>query len=248
MKPILLAAVGLLAATTVVAGEPARLPLSIDDIEWSSRDAEVSSEGKREVRFSSEHAQSSVSLDAADFAVGPGPAAPASFTLVREPGTLTCRGRHEAARLQGTCRFTGAIAFEDALAARGVTLRERRDLFALALVDATATLVDDLAREGYAIGHDDDLMAVAALKVTGEYVRSLKAAGLRARGIDDLVACRALGIDAAFLGAMAAAGYPSLDAREAIELRAVGVTPAYAETMNRVAGAMRAVDAAGGMQ
>lgn len=248
MKPLLLVAVGLLAATIGTAGQSAREALSIDDIEWTARDADPSRPGERRVQFTSGQSRSSASIEAAKLAIAPESDGTVGFTLVREPGSLACRGKRGTDRLRGTCRFTGSLAFEDALAARGVTLRKRRDLFGLALVDATTTLVDDLAREGYPIRHHDDLMAVAALEVTGAYVRSLKTAGLRARGIDDLVACRALGVDEAFLRAMAAAGYPSLEAREAIELRAVGVTPDYAETMNRVVGALRAVDLAGGMQ
>ena len=243
MKPILFLAAMLFAAASGAAGENARRALVIDDIEWTLREPAPATGQGRQLTISSHGSINSASLERGEFDDLRWNEVEQGFTLEREAGKLACRGK-----TSGTCRFTGSLDYEEALAERGLELEHRRDLLALALVDATTALVDDLAREGYPIRKDGDLMAVAALKVTGAYSRALRAEGLRARGIDDLVACRALGIDGDFLRAMAAAGYASLEARDAIALRAVGVTPAYADTMNRLAGAVRAVDAAGELQ
>ena len=173
---------------------------------------------------------------------------PVRFAVAAEAGRTECTGVRNGARAKGECRFVSSPAYETGLAQRGVRLERRRDLFALALVDARLALVDELSRDGLAPADSGDLIAAAALGVTGRWAHDLREAGLDIGKFDDLIAARALKLDGAFMRAMAAAGYPRLTARQAITMKAVGVTPSYAAAMNRAADAAQQVEGMGGLQ
>jgi hypothetical protein len=160
---------------------------------------------------------------------------PVSFVLNREAGALTCSGSvTEANHAAGTCRFEPHEDFVRGMAARGVELDERDDLFGLTLVDAHLASVDGLKQAGFRVADSGDLMTVSALQVTPEFAVGLKTAGLRIEDLDNLVSARAVGVDPAWLSAMAAAGYRHLDADQAIAMRSLGITPDYARRMARV--------------
>lgn len=222
-----------------------------DDLTWSLERNDRGENRSVEIRTADRHTNVTVAVDRLDDARGLEPGAadgPVSFAVRREAGEATCRGTRRGNAVAGTCRFVSSPNFEEGLAQRGVKLGKRKNLVALALVDAHLALVDDLSREGLPITEDDDLIAASALKVTGPWVREIKQAGLRLDKVEDLYAARALNVDAAFLRAMAAAGYPNLTVSQAITMKAVGVTPAYAEAMNRAAGAAHAVEGLGELQ
>jgi hypothetical protein len=159
-----------------------------------------------------------------------------TFSLQREPGTISCSGTLRTGRGSGRCRFVSAPAFEAALARRAIPLPRRETLFELALVDARIARADGLGRAGFPMRNTADLIGASALDVSESYAEGLKTAGLSIRSFNDLIACRALKIDPAWVRSFAQAGY-RLDARRAIALKATGVTPDYARTIN--AGAAR---------
>jgi hypothetical protein len=166
-----------------------------------------------------------------------------TFTLVREAGTLACRGRAErAGEAFGTCRFGPDKGFTDALSRRGLPPEDSAEVLALALVDARVAPVDGLLDAGYRFEDAGEVVAVAALDVTAAFAGELRGAGLTIDDLDDLVAARALHIDGAWLGEMARAGYPGLTAGQAIQMRALGVTPDYVRRMTRVLSALGGIE------
>ena len=213
-------------------------PLMIADLRFEEISRGV------EIRTADGRSSVSVKRERLSEASGLGGDGPVRFVIVAEAGRTECSG----ARGEGHCRFASSPAFETGLAQRGVELERRRDLLALALVDARLALVDQLSRDGLAPANSSHLVAAAALGVTGAWAHELKEAGLAIAEFDDLIAARALKLDGSFIRQMAAAGYPRLSARQAITMKAVGVTPAYAEAMNRVVDAAQAVEGMGELQ
>ena len=158
-----------------------------------------------------------------------------AFTIVREPGTIACRGTAEASYDgRGTCAFTPDESFKADLRVRNLSPRDRGELLAMTLLGADRALIDGLIRAGVAPESAEDVIAAAALEVTPEYVAGLKSAGLDLRTIEDAVACRAVEVDAAYVRALADAGYRP-DAERVVAMKAVGVTPEYARRMNAAA-------------
>ena len=213
-------------------------PLTIADLRFEETSRGV------EIRTADGRSQVTVERDRLSEASGLESDGPVRFVIAAGAGRTECAGM----RREGRCRFVSSPAYETGLAQRGVKLERRRDLLALALVDARLALVDELSRDGLAPANSGHLVAAAALGVTGAWAHELKEAGLAIAEFDNLVAARALKLDGSFIREMAAAGYPRLSARQAITMKAVGVTPAYAEAMNRVADAAQAVEGMGELQ
>jgi hypothetical protein len=220
-------------------------PLVLDDLKFEWRDARS---GSLEMRSRDGRSSTTITRERLSDASGLEANGPVRFAVAAEAGRTECAGTRKGLRASGQCRFVSSPAYETGLAQRGVELERRRDLFALALVDARLALVDELSRDGLAPADSGDLIAAAALGVTGAGARDLREAGLDIAKFDDLIAARALKLDGAFVRAMAGAGYPRLTVRQAITMKAVGVTPSYAAAMNRAADAAQQVEGMGGLQ
>jgi hypothetical protein len=155
----------------------------------------------------------------------------AAFAVVREAGSLACRGTTERPFSgRGTCTFDPDEAFVRDLRARHLAPDRRSDLLAMALLGVTRGLIDGLAREGVSPSSADEVIAAAALEVTPEYVASLRGAGLTLAKLDDAVACKALDVNAAYVRSLEEAGVHA-DAEQVVAMKAVGVTPEYARRM-----------------
>lgn len=241
----LIALFALVGVAGVAAEDSPSEPLVIDDLQFEWRDARS---GSVEIRSDDGRSSTTVKRERLSDAQGFDANGPVRFAVAAQAGRTECAGTRKGARATGKCRFVSAPAYETGLAQRSVRLERRRDLFALALVDARLALVDDLSRDGLAPADSGDLIAAAALGVTAAWARDLREAGLDIAKFDDLIAARALKLDGAFMRAMAEAGYPRLSARQAITMKAVGVTPGYAAAMNRAADAAQAVEGMGGLQ
>ena len=211
---------------------------NMSDITWTVSPAN-GDRGKPTIEFRHDTSNTSFSLDGDanldEIRAVLGSSGGIAFTLVREPGTLSCHGSNEAAyEGRGTCTFAADDGFEADLRARHLAPDGHGELLAMALLNADRALIDGLIREGVAPQSADDVIAAAALEVTPEYVASLKAAGLTLDQLDDAVACRALEVDATYVRALAEAGYhPGAD--DVVAMKAVGVTPEYARRMNAAA-------------
>ncbi|MCA1661932.1 MAG: hypothetical protein LC648_07145 [Novosphingobium sp.] len=246
MKALPLIALFALAGVAGAAAESSPpAPLVLDELRF-----EVRGSGSVSVEIRSADGRSSVTVARSRLSEVAGFEAngPVRFAVAAEAGRTECSGTRKGDSATGVCRFASSPAYETGLAQRGVRLERRRDLLALALVDARLALVDQLSRDGLAPADSGNLIAAAALGITGPWAHELREAGLDIAKFDDLIAARALKLDGAFVRAMADAGYARLTARQAITMKAVGVTPAYAEAMNRVADAAHAVEGMGELQ
>lgn len=237
----LIALLAVTAAAGTAAEDRPRAPLEVTDLTFSSE----AGGGRIEVRSARGRSHYSIrrarlsDSSGLDEASGDGQV---RFAIVAEAGRTDCTGSRSGRAATGTCRFRSDPGYEVGLAQRGVTLEARRDLLALALVDAPLSLVDDLSRLGLSPGDSGNLIAAAALGVTGAWAREIKDAGLRIEEFEDLIAARALDVDPAYLRGMRDAGYPALTASQAIAMKAVGVTPSYAAAMNHAANAVEAAE------
>lgn len=242
-----IALLALAASASTAADDRPRRPLEVSDLTFEiqppSGNLEIrSAKGRSDVGVDRKRLSESSGLE-------PGTAdGSVDFAIVAEAGRTDCRGSRRGDKVTGTCRFVSEAAFEVGLAQRGVALERRRDLLALALVDARLALVDDLSRQGFPPETSGNLIAATALGVTGGWAREIREAELRVDDFEELVAARALGIDGAYLRAMAAAGFPRLTASQVTAMKAVGVTPEYAATMSRAAGAAQVLAAAEHLQ
>jgi hypothetical protein len=223
---------------------------ALDDIEWTFGQDERFDAGRPSFRFSRDgHVSSFDGTEAAEFVgarvtaslASPGEAV--SFTVLREAGTIDCRGTVVAlGKASGTCRFDPDEGFIAQLQAHKLAPEDSEQLFVLALVDARMASVEGLSREGFVIGDVDTVVALAALHVTPEFARSLKSAGLAIDDTDNLIAAKAVGVDPVWLQGMAEAGYTDLDADRAIQMRALDITPDYARKMSRVMAALEGTE------
>lgn len=158
-----------------------------------------------------------------------------AFTLVREPGRLTCLKSASSGHAgQGTCTFAPNKRFVADLAARKISGATDATLLSMALLTVDRPLLDGLTRQGLAPHTADDILTLAALRVTPRYVAELQAAGLAMRSIEDAIVCRALDIDAGYVRAVVAAGYGDT-AKRLITAKVTAVPSGYARRMKIVA-------------
>lgn len=230
----------LLVGSATMAGPAA--PASAEEIggiEWTVSPAD----GPRDapsIEFRRRTGQTSFSLNQNDDRLAEVRAALASagtsgFTLVREPGVLTCHGAVRGAfDGHGTCRFATDEGFEELLRARHLELEDRGELLTMALLDVSRAMIEGFAQAGVPAKTSDELIAAAALKISPDYVAELRSAGLDLDSIEDTVACRALDVDGAYVRALVEAGYRP-DAEQVVAMKAVGVTPQYARRMTAAA-------------
>ena len=238
--PIFAATAALLTILACAAPSIAADPLILSDIAWTVTPATGKSEPRLRVRHKA--SSSDVALDSARRELAPvraalqGGGGPVAFTVAHSAGTLACTGKLTSAFAgEGGCRFTSDPMFETALGERGLVPKQRSDLLAMLLVDATIELADGLIAEGVKPKGTDDLIAAAALGVTGDYVRDLKSEAMVLTDMEDAIACKALGVDGTYVRGLAAAGYRKLSAEDVVGMKALGVTGDYAQAMNRAA-------------
>ncbi|MBN8841895.1 MAG: hypothetical protein J0H88_01510 [Sphingomonadales bacterium] len=242
MKAINLAvAATLLSVIACAAPSTAADQLVLGDINWKA--TADGRKGEPRLRVSHRKSTSDVDLNgtrrelAGTTAVLAGRPGQVSFTIVHAAGTLACTGvLKQANDGEGSCSFTSDLAFETALAKRGLAPDQRSDLLAMLLVDATIELADGLTQEGVKPKDNGDLIAAAALEVTPAYIRDLKSEGLVLADIGDAVACKALSVDGAYVRGLASAGYRGLSAQDVVGMKAMGVSGEYALAINRARG------------
>lgn len=184
-----------------------------------------------------------------------GPIGPASFTIVREPGTFTCTGSAGEGSGAGQFTYAESARFDDALASRGLgrpTLHQSLELAisgtTLAYVDqlralgqrpsitdivrvlqhgVTPKYIADLASLGYRVTSLDQLVRLRDHGVTADFVRAVQTAGYRNLSPDDLVRLADHGVRERYIAEMRAAGYTQVTADQLVTLRDHGVTPRY---------------------
>jgi hypothetical protein len=124
---------------------------------------------------------------------------PAAFRIVRQAGTLDCRGVAGGGRGTGQCSFNGNPDYAAALERRGIGRPNLEQQYKLAMQDVGLDLVAELERQGYRPITVDKLVAAGIHHVTVPYVRSLAEAGYRPADMGGLIAFRIHRVDADYI-------------------------------------------------
>jgi hypothetical protein len=124
---------------------------------------------------------------------------PAAFRIVRQAGTLDCRGVAGGGRGAGECSFNGNADYAAALEKRGIGRPTFEQQYQLAMHDVGLDLVAELQRQGYAPITIDKLVAAGIHGVTLPYIRSLAEAGYRPADMKGLISFRIHRVDADYI-------------------------------------------------
>jgi hypothetical protein len=151
-----------------------------------------------------------------------------SFQVVRDAGTIDCKGFVQDQRGAGLFTFQPNPQFRAEMAKLGFDF-EDREQFSAAVFDVSfefARSLKSLAVRGLDAGK---LMAFRIHGVTPQFVRDLRAAGLEAADAGKLIAFRIHGVSAQFANEITHLGFPQAPPDQLIALRIHGVTPEYIE-------------------
>jgi hypothetical protein len=180
-----------------------------------------------------------------------------SFTIVRDAGTIDCKGFVQDQRgaglftfqanpqylpemakfgfsFEGKDLFSAAIfdvSFEFARAMKNAAVRglDAGKLFAFRIHGVTPQFIRDLRAAGLEAADAGKLIAFRIHGVTPEFVNELRGAGIKVTDEDKLIAFRIHGVSAEFAGEIGHLGYPHAPPDQLIALRIHGVTPEYIE-------------------
>jgi hypothetical protein len=182
-----------------------------------------------------------------------------SFTIVRDAGTIDCKGfvqdqrgaglftfqenpqyRPEMAKLgysfEGKELFSAAIfdvSFEFARAMKSAAVRDldAGKLIAFRIHGVTPQFIRDLRAAGLEAADAGKLIAFRIHGVSPDFIRGLRSAGIDTVDPDKLIAFRIHGVSAEFAGEIGQLGYPHAQPDQLIALRIHGVTPEYIESL-----------------
>jgi len=160
----------------------------------------------------------------------------ASFSLVREAGTIQCEGTFTNGKGAGTFRFTPNYSFADAMKARGFDFSapskhgsndlEMR-LFTATTLNVTTAFADDLKSANFGPLDVDDLFKAVIFKITPQYMAEMKATGFPDLGMEELVKGRIFKIDADYVKQVHDMGFASQDFEGLVKFRIFKVTPEF---------------------
>jgi hypothetical protein len=180
-----------------------------------------------------------------------------SFSIVRDAGTIDCKGfvqdqrgaglftfqpnpqfRPEMAKLgfdfEDKELFSAAVfdvSFEFVRAMKSAAVRglDARKLLAFRIHGVTPQLVRDLRAAGLEAADAEKLIAFRIHGVSPEFVNELHSAGIKVTDEDKLIAFRIHGVSPEFVGEISHLGFQHAPPDQLIALRIHGVTPEYIE-------------------
>ena len=177
---------------------------------------------------------------------------PATFTMVRDAGTVRFEGQLGASGGSGRFVFAENPEYVAALASMGYRAVDREELFSLAVHDVSRRFIHDLDALGYPHVPLDDLVSMritapsssassgarlrpppddlVSMRIHGaspEFIRELKALGYERLSADDLVSMRIHGASPELVRALKELGYPRLTADDLVSMCIHGATPEF---------------------
>jgi beta-lactamase regulating signal transducer with metallopeptidase domain len=152
---------------------------------------------------------------------------PGEFTLTREAGTMTFKGKFDGDKGYGDYKFTPNNDFNTALKNAGIKGVEEDDSFAFFLINIKKDYIKMLRDNGYANIDKDQLISMAALKVDAAFINMWKQNGFKNLSTEDLVSAKAMGIDNDYVADIRKAGYNDITLEQIISFKAQNITGDY---------------------
>ncbi|HEX3397074.1 MAG TPA: hypothetical protein VHS76_10265, partial [Steroidobacteraceae bacterium] len=150
-----------------------------------------------------------------------------SFSIVRDAGTIDCRGFVQEQRGAGLFAFQPNPQFLPEMARLGFSF-EGKDLLSAALFDVSFEFARDMKSAALRGLDAGKLFAFRIHGVTPQFIRDLRAAGLEAADAGKLIAFRIHGVSPEFVNELHGAGINVTDEGELIAFRIHGVSPEFA--------------------
>lgn len=164
----------------------------------------------------------------------------ASFSLVREAGTIECEGSFTDGKGSGTFRFVPNRGFIDAMRSRGFDFEKRSGkhdtsieemLFTAATLNVTTALADDLRSANFPNLDTGDLFKAAIFRIDGKFMAEMAATGFPGLKMEDLVKARIFKIDAEFVRGIKDMGFGTDDFEHLVKYSIFKVTPEYLNSL-----------------
>lgn len=156
-----------------------------------------------------------------------GSASDVAFALVRDAGTIACRGTARQSRGSGACDFRPDRAFAAWLGERGFGTPNDNQLFSLALANTGRAFAEEAARQNYTGAKVADLVRAGEHGVTADYIRKMGAHGYRVGTLDALIDMRDHGVGPEYIAELAQNGIRDIPAVEIVRLRDHGVSAEF---------------------
>lgn len=154
-----------------------------------------------------------------------------SFRLVREAGTIECRGVFTNGRGTGEFTFTPNSSFVDGMKSRGYATLSDERLFTSATLNLTLAFVDDLKSAGFGDLTIDDIFKARIFNITPQFMSEMKATGFPNLEMEDLVKARIFKIDADFVRQVTEMGFAKDSLEGLVKLRIFKITPEFLREM-----------------
>jgi hypothetical protein len=147
------------------------------------------------------------------------------FSLKRQAGTMTFKGRFEGDQGMGKYQFSPDENYKSFLKQKGISDIEDQDMLAFFLINVKREYVEALHNNGYTEISKGELMAISALGIDESFIKMWKGKGYNDIAIHDLITLKALHVDPNYLTEVRDAGLKDVSISELISLKAQGISP-----------------------
>lgn len=199
---------------------------------WSA----VVHEDKAFIRFGGMHWNSSSTFLLSELGTLPGTTT-GTFTVKRDPGTVTFNGSFQDGRGHGTYLYVPDAAFKTYLSNEGFKDLNEELLLHLFFTNINREYLGYMKQNGYdglTVGQLKDLAYQNVnQRVMTSYVDLFKKEGYGKVSVDQIIEMREHGVSPSFISSFHDMGYKSVPLDKAIELRDHGVDPQFVDDMHK---------------
>jgi hypothetical protein len=156
------------------------------------------------------------------------------FTLAHDAGTVVFDGLFKDGRGVGDYRFTPNSGFISTMKNLGYDGLTTEKLFTLALLDVSASYINEIKSIVSAKPDLEQLISLRALGVTVAFAREAQDWGFGKLSAEQLIEIKAMGINPDYIRSMKSLRFDNLPLKKLIELKALGVNEDYVKEMRSV--------------